>query len=381
MKIIADENISFAREAFSGLGELKLVSGRSVSSRILKEADVLIVRSVTKVNEKLLNKTNVKFVGTATTGTDHIDTEYLSEKGIYFAAASGCNSDAVAEYVTSALIRFSVLNNFSLKEKVLGVIGVGNIGSRVARIGRALGMKVILNDPPLYRQTGDEIYRPLNELFDADVITFHVPLNYQGTDRTFHLFDRNELLRLKEGTVLINTSRGEVVNNTSLLQLLDKKKFNVILDVWENEPAINQKLLEEVFIGTPHIAGYSVEGKVNGTLMVYRALCDFIGIKPTWKPALPEVEENFIIPGEYTSVEKVLDEIISRVYDIKKDDLDLRKILSENNTGVVEHFDKLRKNYPYRREFSNYEIYTGSNIQLEEILGSLRFKINNSVRE
>ena len=187
MKIIADENIIFVQEAFSGFGKVYLYGGREITNALLKDADVLLVRSITEVNANLLKGTNVKFIGTATIGTDHIDTTYLAEKGICFTDARGCNSDAVAEYVFTALLYISNEQKFTLKEKSIGVVGIGNIGSRIVRLADALGMKVLQNDPPLKRKTGDQHFLGLENLMNADILTFHVPLNMHGEDRTSSL--------------------------------------------------------------------------------------------------------------------------------------------------------------------------------------------------
>jgi erythronate-4-phosphate dehydrogenase len=216
MKIVADENISCAYEAFSPFGEVILLPGREITNKHLKDADALITRSVTIVNKELLEGTNIKFVGTATIGWDHIDIDYLSKNNVNFSSAAGCNSDAVTEYVFSAMFSIAAGKNISLRNKKLGVVGGGNIGSRVAEIAPSLGLEVILNDPPLKRKTGSDIYQPLDKIYDCDIITLHVPLNVSGEDKTVHLFNKKNLEMLKENSIFINTSRGSVVDNTSL---------------------------------------------------------------------------------------------------------------------------------------------------------------------
>src|ERR1035437_2481819 len=249
MKIIADENIIFVEEAFSGLGDVHLYSGREITNALLKDADVLLVRSITDVNANLLEGTSIKFVGTATIGTDHIDNEYLADNGICFTDARGCNSDAVAEYVFTALLNISNEQNFTLKGKSIGVVGVGNIGSRIVRLAGALGMKVLQNDPPLKRKTGNKQFLNIKDLMGVDIITFHVPLNLQGEDRTYHLFDYDKINSLKDGAIIINASRGPVIENNSLDKLIGEKKFTAVLDVWENEPVINMSLLQKIKFG------------------------------------------------------------------------------------------------------------------------------------
>jgi erythronate-4-phosphate dehydrogenase len=377
MKIIADENIIFVEEAFSGLGDVLLFSGRDINNKILKDADVLLVRSVTEVNANLLEGTNVKFVGTATIGTDHIDSDYLAEKGIFFTDARGCNSDAVAEYVFTALLNISTEQNFTLKGKSIGVVGVGNIGCRIVRLAGELGMNVLQNDPPLKRKTGNKQFLDLNELMNVDIITFHVPLNMQGKDRTYHLFDKDKIDSLKDGAIIINASRGPVVENNSLESLIDKKKFTAVLDVWENEPEINFNLLKKIKFGTPHIAGYSYEGKVNGTIILYNALCSFLNKKINWTPVIPPAENPIINVNGNSSPEEELFKAFNHVYKISSDDSSIRGIFKADNPG--KYFDNLRKNYILRREFPNYKVKVKPfNEGISCLFRSFRFKTSPS---
>ena len=283
LKIIIDENIAFAKEAFNQFGEIDLLPGNKITNNRLKDADILIVRSVTKVDEVLLKGTPVKFVGTATIGTDHIDLDYLKKNNITFADAKGCNAYSVAEYVIVSLLHLAVKLNLQLKGKTIGIVGVGNIGSKVAAFADALGMEVLLNDPPLQRQGVKRSFVSLNEILEADIITFHVPLNKEGIDKTFHILDENKFSAIKGNTIIINSSRGAVIDNKALLKAIREKNLKVVLDVWENEPNISIDLLKEVVIGTPHIAGYSWEGKVNGTILIYNALCEYLKTQKTIK--------------------------------------------------------------------------------------------------
>lgn len=377
MKIIADENIIFVDEAFSGLGDVHLYRGRDITNKILKDADVLLVRSVTEVNASLLAGTNVKFVGTATIGTDHIDTAYLAGKGIYFTDARGCNSDAVAEYVFTALLNISTEQNISLKGKIIGVVGVGNIGSRIVRLAEVLGMKILQNDPPLKRKTGNKQFLDLKDLMDVDIITFHVPLNMQGEDRTYHLFDYEKNNSLKDGAVIINASRGPVIENGSLEELIGIKKFTAVLDVWENEPEINMNLLQKIKFGTPHIAGYSYEGKINGTVILYNALCGFLNKSPNWLPKIPQAENSLIRINGNSTPEKELFKAVNHVYNISSDDKNIRGISKADNPG--KYFDNLRKKYNLRREFPNYVVDINPyNEDMASLFRSFRFKISPS---
>jgi erythronate-4-phosphate dehydrogenase len=374
MKIIADENIIFVNEAFSGLGNVHLYSGREITNALLKDSDVLLVRSITEVNASLLEGTNVKFVGTATIGIDHIDTTYLADKGIYFTDARGCNSDAVAEYVFTALLKISNEQNFTLKKKSIGVVGVGNIGSRIVRLAGALGMKVLQNDPPLKRKTGNKQFLDLKDLMDVDIITFHVPLNMQGEDRTYHLFDYEKINSLNEGAIIINASRGPVIENNQFENLIAKKKFTAVLDVWENEPEINMNLLKKIRFGTPHIAGYSFEGKVNGTVILYNALCGFLNNKPLWLPKIPPAENSLISINGNSSPENELYKAVNHVYNIGSDDNNIRGISKADNPG--KYFDNLRKKYNLRREFPNYVVDINPyNEDMASLFKSFRFKV------
>ncbi len=378
MKLLVDENISHASEAFSGFGSVSLMHGRKISNSALKDKDALIVRSITKVNEELLKDTPVKFVGTATIGTDHIDLDYLSRRGIYFSDAKGCNADAVAEYVFTAIFRLAVEHGFSVKDKTIGVVGVGNIGSRIVRLAKSLGMNVLMNDPPLQRKSGSAEFVPLKDIYSADIITLHVPLNKEGIDKTVHLFSEDNLSLLKENTVFINASRGQVVDNQALLKLLDKKNLNVVLDVWENEPRISLELLKKVKFGSPHIAGYSLEGKVNGTVMIYNALCKFLNRESGWKPELPSVDNPVIEASQDNNLEAALNKIFTSIYNIKDDDDLMRKMFNMNNEEAGTYFDSLRKNYKLRREFANYTVkLTKLDEKLSGILKSFRFNVTD----
>lgn len=374
MKIICDENISFAEAAFTQFGKVELMQGRKINNATLLKADVLIVRSITRVDKSLLENTNIKFVGTATIGTDHVDINYLNKKNIKFTDAAGCNSDAVAEYLFTALFRILVDKNISLKHKSIGVIGVGNIGSRVVKLARAAGLEIIMNDPPLQRKTSNKNYAPLEEALQADIVTFHVPLTLDGKDKTIHLLDQKKIKSMKDGIILINASRGPVVDNTALLSFIDKKKLNVVLDVWEHEPEVAINLLNQTLIATPHIAGYSLEGKVNGTYLIYKKFCDFLGEAPTWKPTLAIPEDSLIEAEENKSDEEILDSIFSKVYQIRRDDKKMRHLNELDAKLRTSYFDLMRKEYPYRREFNNYSVKNAPK-HLKNILQAFRFNL------
>jgi len=376
MNIVVDENIALADDAFRSFGKLLLLNGRSITNETLRDTDILIVRSVTNVTKELLNNTAVRFVGTATIGTDHIDTEYLLREGIKFTNAKGCNSTSVAEYVIAALMRIAVENNLTLKNKSIGVIGVGNVGGRVVEFGDAMGMEVLKNDPPKERANIGNGYSKLDDVLQANIVTFHVPLNLTGTNKTFHLLNKDNLKRLKHGAIVINTSRGPVIDNDALLNIIDDKHLKVVLDVWEGEPRINTNLLDKVKIGTAHIAGYSLEGKVNGTKLIYNSLRQFANSNTNWIPLLPGVKENEIELSSLETDEKKLHFVFNQIYNIGKDDSLTRKLptIKEDNRGM--YFDRLRKEYPIRREFSNYSLTTiDDDIVFNELLKKLGFNL------
>jgi erythronate-4-phosphate dehydrogenase len=363
--ILADENIPFAREAFGTLGEVRLKHGRQITHADLAEVDVLVVRSITRVDAALLAGTRVQWVGTATSGSDHVDTADLERLGIAFHAALGCNANAVSEYMAAAWLTLAKARGKTLAGRRVGVVGVGHVGSLVAAKARALGMEPVLNDPPKARETGSDQYRPLHDLLDCDIITCHTPLTFDGEDPTYRLIGETFLSRLKPGAWLCNAGRGEVVHEAALDRALDEKCLDaVVLDVWEHEPEIDGRLLARVDIGTPHIAGYSLEGKLNGTAMVYRALCAFLGVEPAWKPedAIPARAAGLPLGGfggrdaalAHLDREGVasLADAVAAIYPILRDDEALRKTVGMTPAERGRAFDLLRKAYPVRREFS-----------------------------
>ena len=380
MQFVIDENIPFAREAFSHLGSVTLLPGRGITREAVRKAHALIVRSVTKVDAALLADTNVQFVGTATTGVEHIDQEYLAVRNIGFAAALGCNANAVAEYVLTALLVTAHAKGLTLSGKTLGIIGAGRIGSLVAAKAPALGMQVLLNDPPLAQATGEQRYRPLAEILQADFVTLHVPLTLDGPDATFHLIGADELARMTPSSVLINAARGEVVDNTALLEALTKGTIGgAVMDVWEGEPAINWDLLNHVTLGTSHIAGYSSDGKINGTVMVYHACCRFWGIEPNWTP--PPDQPTTAAPGNDPRVafdatgkdfQTLAHDIATTLYDLPGDHARMQDVLTVPEPLRPQAFDRLRKDYPHRREFAGTPVsITGADRNLFSRLHAL----------
>lgn len=367
-RIVYDENIPYGLEAFSLLGESVSRPGRSIAREDLKEADLLIVRSITRVDRTLLEGTPVRFVGTATIGTDHIDRAYLNEAGIAFADAAGCNANSVSEYITSALLHLEKSNGSSFEGKTAGVVGVGNVGKRVAAKLRALGMKVLENDPPRAEAEGPEGFADLEDLLEeSDLVTLHTPLEKSGARPTHHLIGENELRRMKGSAFLFNTSRGAVVSGSALLSSLSQGGLaGVVLDVWEKEPTPDPNLLRLVDLATPHIAGYSLDGKLNGTRMMFEAACRFLGSSLAWDDRWnPEVEVPEIDLDE--SGRKSVAEAVHHVYPIWEDDGRMRGILELPEAERGPYFDRLRKEYPTRREFHNYRTVGGDEAVLREL--------------
>ena len=379
MKIVADANIPFVTECFSSIGEVTAIGGREMTPWIIADADILLVRSITPVGVDLLAGSKVRFVATATIGFDHIDMDFLRQNKIGFVSAPGSNANSAAEYVIAGLLEIGQRHKIDLAGKSIGIIGVGNVGSRVAKKCAALGMHVYLNDPPLQRQTGDAKYLPIEELYDCDFITVHTPLTFGGPDKTHHLINEDFLSSLKEGCVFINASRGGVVDSSALKTAIRSDRLKAaVLDVWENEPNIDIELLGMVDIGTPHIAGYSLDGKIAGLIMIYKATCEHFGLEPKYdagdflpEPAVPEVKLDKDISHE----QQVLAGVVQDVYRINRDDENLRQVLDKSAEEIGPYFDSLRKNYPARREFQNTRVVIpNANPALAEKLKGIGFR-------
>jgi len=379
MKIVADANIPFVKECFSSIGEVTVVGGREITPSVVADSDMLLVRSITPVGEELLAGSKVRFVATATIGFDHVDIDFLRRNNIGFASAPGSNANSAAEYVIAGLLDIGQRYALDLEGRYIGIIGVGNVGSRVAKKCEAMGMAVYLNDPPLKRQTGDAKYLPLARLFDCDFITFHTPLTFEGPDKTYHLADEKFFKSLKQRCVLVNASRGGVVDSSALKSAIRLGRLRaVVLDVWENEPDIDIELLKMVDLGTPHIAGYSLDGKIAGMIMIYKAACEYFAVETKYdlkdflpEPTVPELKVN----PNITNKQDALLSAVQKIYRIDKDDMRLRRMLDKPAEKRGQHFDSLRKNYPVRREFQNTRvILKDTNSNLAKKLIGIGFK-------
>ncbi len=347
IKIVADNKIPFLEGALESVSKVVYLPGGEISKSDLLDADALITRTRTKCNRDLLEGTTVRFIASATIGYDHIDTGYCEGRGISWTNAPGCNSSSVEQYIVSTLLWLTVNRKLDLSNSTLGVIGVGNVGSKVAAAARVLGMRVLLNDPPRARAEGIAEFVTLEELEEqSDIITLHVPLNRGGIDNTHHLVDREFLTHLKKGAILINSSRGAVVDEVALLEGIRRAYVsNVVLDVFENEPNISSDFMEALTLTTPHIAGYSLDGKANGTTMSVQAVSRFFGLGlDQWSPVsmpAPEISEILIDTADQKLYE-LLWEVFRQTYDVSSDDHRLR--------SNPESFEKLRGDYPFRRE-------------------------------
>jgi erythronate-4-phosphate dehydrogenase len=377
MRVIVDKNIPCAGEVFRHLGEVQELRTTEITRNAVREAEMLIIRSETAVSKNLLDGSAVRFVGSATAGTDHVDLKYLQETSREFASAPGGNANSVAEYVVAALMSLSVKRNKPLRGMSIGVVGVGNVGSKVVRAAAALGMTVLQNDPPLARATGSPHFLPLEALLECDIVTFHVPLTREGPDPTFHLLSQERCAALKPGAVIINTSRGSVVDEAALKQALGSGRCSgAVLDVWENEPVIDVRLLEMADIGTPHIAGYSYDGKINAVKMVYDAACRWSGKQPQWSPATVHLQQFYPIVNverQEGSVERTIGQTIQRWYDIEQDDRRLRRISTFPDSGQKMYFRQLRTEYGIRREFFNGEVHC-ADAEIREALAQIGFQ-------
>lgn len=375
IKIIADDKIPFLKGVLEPFACIEYLNYNQITNEKLKDADALLIRTRTKCNQELLDGTNVKFIATATIGFDHIDTKYCEANNIKWLNAPGCNSASVMQYFSSAILSLANKKNISLKNKTLGIIGVGNVGSKVEHFAKSIGMKVLLNDPPRERVEGKDKFVSLEELISkSDLISFHVPLYKEGIDKTFHLADEKFFNKFENAKIIINTARGEVINTSALKKSIEEKKIaSLVLDVWENEPNIDIDLLYKTDIATPHIAGYSADGKANGTAICVNSLNKFfdLGLEKNWYPKdIPQSNNSSLIEIDclYKSEQEILYEAINHTYKIYEDDSRLR--------NSVNTFELQRASYPVRREFQYYTLkLTNSNESLRTLFKDLGFNL------
>ncbi|MFC6336434.1 4-phosphoerythronate dehydrogenase PdxB [Pseudomonas sp. CCM 7891] len=375
MLIVADENIPLLDAFFGGFGEIRRVAGRSIDRAVIEQADVLLVRSVTNVNRALLEGTSVRFVGTCTIGTDHLDLDYFQRASIHWSSAPGCNARGVVDYVLGSLLTLAEIEGADLARRTYGIVGAGEVGGRLVKVLKGLGWNVRVCDPPRQVAEGGD-YVSLEQLVEqCDVISLHTPLNKSGNGSTWHLFDRQRLNQLKPGAWLINASRGPVVDNAALKDvLLEREDLQAVLDVWEGEPQVDVELADLCVLATPHIAGYSLDGKQRGTAQIYQAFCEHLGQAPSIQLSdlLPEPWLSEVSLNANTDPAWALAMLCRGVYDPRRDDADLRRSL----VGTVEEqrkaFDLLRKHYPERREIDGLTVrISGESAALSNIVSAL----------
>ena len=353
IRIVADDKIPFLKGAVDGVAEVSYLPGAAIATKDLMGADALMIRTRTRCNRELLEGTGINFIASATIGHDHIDADYCREAGIGWTNAPGCNSASVKQYMVSTLLWLAVNRGLKLRESTLGVVGAGNVGSKVAAAARALGMRVLVNDPPRERTEGPERFAPIEKILgESDVITLHVPLNTAGPDATFHMVDEAFISRAKKGVILVNTSRGPVVEEQALLKGLEKALVSeAVLDVFETEPDPDPALLDTLTLATPHIAGYSLDGKAKGTSMSLQAVSRHFGLGlDNWEPQGVPEPENPLLYGDAGSEEEpeLLWGLYRQTYDVSADDRRLKE--------DPEQFEKLRGDYPLRREPEAYRV-------------------------
>lgn len=333
MNILVDDAIFAYKKIFAEFGKIIVIAGRSIKNTDLKNIDILIIRSRTKVDSNLLKNSKVKFVGSAVAGLDHIDLEYLNNNNIYFAHAGGCNANAVAEYVISGILNLAKKYNFDYKNKTLGIIGVGNTGKALKQKAENLQIELLLNDPIRQKNENLKNFVSLNKALSADIISFHIPLTFKGEFSSHNLLNADNFSMVKDNAIIFNAARGGVIDENVWL----KHQGIKIIDCWQNEPNINKQLLATSELATPHIAGHSIDAKFMGSIMIYQQLCDFLHIK-AHPHKLNIVNQNF-------SKLSFLD-AINKIYNFKNDD----KILRNGN------FEDYRINYPQRSEWHNYNL-------------------------
>ena len=337
MKLVIDDAVYAYTEIFSDFGEIIALPGRDINRQIIKDCDVLIVRSRTQVSRELLEGTSICFVGSTVAGLDHIDEVFLDQKNITFASAQGCNANAVAEYVITAIANLADDYDFSLADKTLGIIGVGNVGTRLNHKAKQLGMSTLLNDPP--RQGVEQLanFVDLNTALSADIISFHTPLTFTKPHPSYHLLAQHNFDLITENTILINAARGGIIDEA--IWQKTKTKANII-DCWESEPNINTALQKSAYWATPHIAGHSIDAKFMGSYMIYQALCKFANTKENTKIA------NLVKPPQITINHNSLPATLNAIYPFIDDDIAIKDL---------GHFEYYRRYYPARYEWHHFD--------------------------
>lgn len=367
LNLVADENMPAVEALFGDFSTIRRIPGREMSAADIADADIVLVRSITRVDQELLSQAQrLKFVGTATIGMDHIDTSVLDARAVAYTNAPGCNADAVVDYTLSGIYKDAQVRGQDLNKLTFAVVGVGQVGSRLVQRLEALGHRPLTCDP-LRANEPDFVHTPIDEVLRlADVICLHTPLTKQGEEPSEHLLNEPRLRQLKQGALLLNAGRGAVIDNAALLRVAQERPDLVlILDVWEQEPEVNLELAQRCFIATPHIAGHSIDGKLRGTWMLYEQVCKTFGVEQRF--ALEDILPAPRILGVTLAEEAEPHRLLQLVYDQWADDRRFRASLVADQQQQRLNFDQLRKNYPYRREFAALRIAVASAAQHREL--------------
>ncbi|QAB14683.1 4-phosphoerythronate dehydrogenase [Hydrogenovibrio thermophilus] len=368
--LVIDDAVPYAQEIFSHLGQVITLPGKEITRDSLKKADALIVRSRTQVNQALLDTTPVKFVGSTVVGLDHIDQAYLKQRGITFYSAQGCNANSVAEYVITNIVNLAVSKDFKLADSRLAIIGVGHVGKRVADKAAALGMTLLLNDPPRVEQENLTGFVDLDTALSADIITVHTPLNYDGPHPTHHLLSADKLSRIQPHQIIINAARGGIIDEQAWAKTPTKAN---IIDCWENEPNIDETLYQTALIATPHIAGHALDAKIAGSQMVFSALCDYWETQPKidWPHILP-APPALITPEVSGNLEIDLKALLAQCYRPEEDDLAIR---TKNIIETHKKYEYYRRHYPVHREWYQHPVKKTGHQKFDKALYSLGFQL------
>ncbi|AZV30587.1 4-phosphoerythronate dehydrogenase PdxB [Cobetia sp. ICG0124] len=370
MHIIVDDNVLLAEEFFSEFGEVICLPTSEITNAVLKEADMLICRSTLRVDEALLKGTRVRFVGSPIIGTDHVDLDWLESAGIHFTNAPGCNADSVVDYVLSSLWHLAEQEGFDLQlNRRFGVVGAGQVGSRLIKRLESLGAEVLVCDPPRAFVDIDHL------VAECDVICVHTPMVTGGEYPTHHLINAERIRAMKPGSVLLSAGRGGCVDTAALKQrLLEQADLLTVLDVWENEPDIDAELASLVDIATPHIAGHSLDGKMQGTEIIYQQACRHFGLPARRKlgQLKPDPWLRKLVLTGWAPPEEALGLCVRACYDVRRDALGLRRY--QRRFGNAEGFLRYRREYPLRREFSTLRVELKKNArELREVLEGFGF--------
>ncbi|MEG1585338.1 MAG: 4-phosphoerythronate dehydrogenase PdxB [Bacteroidales bacterium] len=367
MKIVADSKIPYLRGVLEPFAEMVYLSPEEIDADAVRDADALIIRTRTACNAELLTGSNVKMIATATIGFDHIDREYCKAKGIVWKNAPGCNATSVAQYILSSLSLLAIEKREALAGKTIGIVGVGNVGKSVEKECRILGMKILRCDPPRAQAEGEAGFVSLETIArEADFITFHTPLTREGSYPTFHMADDSFFSRLRKKPVVFNTSRGEVIEENSLKNAAEKGMISeMIIDCWEHEPSIDRELMAMSYLSTPHIAGYSADGKSNATRMAVENIAGFFGFTPDLSTITPPEPMSAEIDASLYPNQALM-HILLNTYDPREDTARL-----ENSP---ETFEKQRGSYPLRREYRAFTVKNAQTTDIEQ-LGKLGFTV------